>query len=161
MRCGGIEGYQRWEARRLGMQASQGRWSGLQRTASNPRYERIAVAHVARVWRGLRLAGAVGYTGGVRSYGAVAQGIEHRFPKPCVAGSNPVSPTNYMRPGRFSPTWAFFGCSMHVHSCASLPTVTIEHRFLDMLHAGTSRFNAAAYAPTPLRPYALIALPDL
>jgi hypothetical protein len=26
--------------------------------------------------------------------GAVAQWIEHRFPKPCVGGSSPLSPTN-------------------------------------------------------------------
>jgi hypothetical protein len=39
----------------------------------------------------------MGYNGNVLS-GAVAQGIEQRFPKPCVAGSIPASPTHFNSP---------------------------------------------------------------
>ncbi|GEM_PF-2915946 len=34
------------------------------------------------------------------SHGAVAQGREQRFPKPRVAGSNPVSPTHFYSPAQ-------------------------------------------------------------
>jgi hypothetical protein len=68
-----------WHSEHLGLAQGVRTHDGLS-TSKLPRWGAEQVVITAVSWENLKFA-------------LVAQGIEHRFPKPCVAGSNPAGGT--------------------------------------------------------------------